>query len=242
MKVFHVLCFLVIFGLTTLGSVQAVTVGSTQVTKDTLATLSNEQPGVILSMDPGVYLISFQAFDPQTMTYSQLTNDAGAVSTELRIASPYNGSIAFGIYKPEECTINISSTGSWAAQITKYDLTNPVTTPVNLSGNGTAVSEPFTLEKGEYFFQRGESETTSPLYLLSYSNGSYIEDESKSYVLPGFSRFSTEPFKIINIPESGTYYLNVISMEENPLAWNVSISSVPPAPVMGPGPAIRKTA
>lgn len=241
MKLFYVLCLFVILGITTFGSVQADTVTPTQVTNDTLATLSNEQPSVSLNTDPGVFILTFQAFEPQTLVYNQFTKDGGAGSTELKITSPYNGSIAFGIYKPEECTINITSTGTWAAQVTTYDMTNPVKVPVNLSGTGTTVSQPFTLEKGEYFFQRGETETASPSYYLSYSNGSSVKDESDSYVLPGFSRISTETFKIINIPESGTYYLNTINMEENPKAWNVSISSVPPAPVMGPGPAIRKT-
>ena len=241
MKVFHVFCLFVILGITTFGAVQAVTIGSTPVTKDTLATLSNEQPDVNLSMEPGVYLISFQAFEPQRMSYSQATKDASVGSSELIIDSPYNGSVAFGIYKPNECTINITSTGTWAAQVTRYDMTNPVTAPVNLSGTGTTVSEPFTPEKGEYFFQRGQTQAESPMYFLSYSNGSYVMDDTNSYVLPGFSRISTEKFKILNIPESGTYYLNALSMEKNPMAWNVSISSVPPAPVMGPGPAIRNT-
>ncbi len=242
MKLFHVLCFFVIAGFTIFGSVQAVTVESTQVSDETLATLSNEQPDVTMSMEPGVYLISFQAFEPQKMSYNQATKDAGVGSSELIIDSPYNGSVAFGIYKPNECTINFTSTGTWAAQVTRYDMTNPVTAPVNLSGTGTTVSEPFTLEKGEYFFQRGQTQEESPMYFLSYSNGSYLMDATNSYVLPGFTRISTEPFKIITIPEPGTYFLNVINMEKNPMAWNASIISVPPAPVMGPGPAIRDTA
>jgi len=242
MKLFHVLCLLVILGITTLGSVQAVTVTPAPATKDTLATLSNEQPDVSLPMDPGVYLISFQAFEPQRLSYTQTTKDAGVGSSELIIDSPYNGSIAFGIYKPNECTINITSTGTWAAQVTRYDLANPLTPPVNLSGTGTAVSAPFTLEKGEYIVQRNEIENPQPLYQLMCSNGSYFMDPTNSFVLPGFMEFSKDTFKIITVPETGTYYLSVINMEKNPMAWNVSISSVPPPPVMGPGPAIRETA
>ncbi|PWR72583.1 hypothetical protein [Methanospirillum lacunae] len=207
----------------------------------TLATLSNDQPEISLPLDSGIFIVSFQALEPQTMKFNQNTKDSWSESTELKIVSPYNGSIAFAIPKPGDCTINISSTGSWTAQVNEYDLASPVKAPVNLSGSGTTVTQPITLEKGEYFFQRGETGESSPSYYLTSSNGSYVMDETNSYVLPGFSRISTEPFKIVTITESGTYFLSVMDLEENPKAWNMSISSVPPAPVMGPGPVIRET-
>ena len=234
------LCSVVVLGIVASGCALADNENSLVAGK-TLATLSNDQPDISLPLDSGVFIVSFQALEPQTLKFNQNTKDSWSESTELRIVSPFNGSIAFAIPKPAECTINISSTGSWTAQVGTYDLANPVKTPVNLSGSGTTATQPITLEKGEYFFQRGETGASSPSYYLTSSNGSYVMDETNSYALPGFSRISTEPFKIVTIPEPGTYFLSVMDLEENPKAWNMSISSVPPAPVMGPGPAIRNT-
>lgn len=240
MNHFFLLCFIVVLGIVASGCALADNETPLETGK-ILTTLSSDQPEISLLLDSGIFIVSFQALEPQTMKINQNTKDSWSESTEIKIVGPYNGSIAFAIPKTEECTINISSTGSWTAQLSTYDLANPEKIPVNLSGSGTTVTQPFTLEKGEYIFQREETEKASPSYFLTFSNGSYVMDETNSYVLPGFSRFSAEPFKIMTIPDSGTYFLSVINPEENPKAWNASIISAPPVPVMGPGPAIIKT-
>lgn len=58
-------------------------------------------------------------------------------------------------------------------------------------------------------------------------------DANFTYVQPGFNRLSPETFRIIDIPEPGTYFLSVIA-EDNPKPWNTSIRVIPQIPVMGP--------
>jgi len=253
MKYFFLLGLIVVLGISACGCVQSSTLQSTDVTpsptvavdeststnSQILATLTNKEPNTSLTLDPGVILVSFQANDPQTMTFNQECNQSWADSSEIRITSPYNGNLAFGIPTKDECTINISGSGTWTAEVTRYDMINPEKIPVNLSGSGTTVSTPFTLEKGEYIFQRAEIETASPAYELMFSNGSPLMDTNNTYVQPRFDRFSPDTFRIIDIPESGTYFLSVIA-EENPLPWNASIIVMPAVPVMGPGPAIQE--
>jgi len=203
-----------------------------------LATLSDEHPDTELTLNPGVFLLSFQVNDPQILTCNLQCKQSWAESTGLRINSPYNGSLAFGIPVQDECTINISGSGIWTAQVTEFSMDNPLQIPVNLSGSGTDVSSPFSLEKGEYIFQREETGEASPEYQIMMANGSPLMDASNTYVQPFFGK--TETFKIIDVPQSGTYFLCVISNDKNPIPWHVSILSIPSAPQMGPGPAIRE--
>ena len=251
MKFFLMLGLIVVIGITTCGCTQTATLPSPDTTPVptvvtikpvpatglSLATLSNDQPNTSLTLDPGVILVSFQANEPQQMQINQQCNQSWAESTEIRMNSPYNGSFAFGIPLKDECGINISSSGTWTAQVSRMEMNTSLKTPVNLSGSGTTVSPSFTLEKGNYIFQREETETASPAYYLTFSNGSQLMDANNTYVQPGFGRFSPETFRIIDIPESGTYFLSVIA-DDNPLPWNASIIAIPPLPQMGPGPAI----
>ncbi|HWQ63896.1 MAG TPA: hypothetical protein VN429_05725 [Methanospirillum sp.] len=254
MKILLLLGLFVVLGIATCGFVQADTIQTTDAslspttvmvesvppTGPTLATLSNENPNASLQAEPGIIILSFQANDPQTLMINQICKQGWAQSTETRTTKPYNGTLAFGIPTKDECSINISSSGIWTAQVSQFDISNPLKTPVNLSGTGTTVSPPITLEKGEYFFQREETEAASPQYYLTYSNGSYVMDASNTYVQPNFNKISPQIFRIVDVPESGTYFLSAIA-EDNPKPWKLSIISVPPAPVMGPGPAIRET-
>ena len=205
-----------------------------------LARLSNDQPDTSLMLDPGIILVSFQAKDPQTLTINQQCKQSWAGSTGLRITGPYNGSVAFGIPVKDECSVNISGSGTWTAQVTGFSLDNPLKVPVNLSGNGTEVSSPFSLEKGQYIFQREETGETSPAYQLMFSNGSQLMDATNSYGLPNFGH-SPDTLRIIDIPQSGTYFVCAISSDNNPNPWHISILPIPPKPQMGPGPAIRET-
>jgi len=255
MHFFHLLGLIVVLGITACGWTQAGTLLSSETTPSPaattvesvlstglpLATLSNDQPSIRLSLDPGVILVSFQANDPQTMKFNQDCEQSWEESSEIRITSPYNGSLAFGIPTKDDCFINISGSGTWTAQVSQFDMNNPLKMPVNLTGSGSTVSQPFSMEKGQYIFQRGEIGTASPSYELMFANGSNLMDANNTYVQPGFSRFSPETFRIIDIPESGTYFLSVIA-EDNPKPWNASIIGMPPIPVMGPSPVIRETA
>lgn len=209
-----------------------------------LASLSNDQPNTSLMLDPGVILVSFQAYDPQRMQFNQKCKQCWLDPSGIRVTSPFNGSHAYGIPVKDECTISISGSGTWTAQVSRMEMNTTLKPPVNLSGSGTAVSPPFILEKGQYIFQREETGEASPLYALMLSNGSILMDANNTYIQPGFGEVyglsSPDTFRIFDIPESGTYFLSVLA-KDNPKPWNVSIISLPPVPVMGPGPAILKT-
>ena len=204
-----------------------------------LATLSNDHPNTSLSLDPGVVIVSFQAYDPQEMQFNQYCSQSWAESSEIRMNSSFNGSLAFGIPAKNDCIINISGSGTWTAEVSRMEMNNPLKIPLNLSGSGTTVSPPFTLEKGNYIFQRGEIGIASPMYELTFSNGTQLMDANNTYIQPSFNSVTPDTFRIINIPESGIYFLSVIA-EDNPKPWNVSIISMPEVPVKGPGPAIRE--
>jgi len=204
-----------------------------------LALLSNDHPNSSLKLDPGVVIVSFQAYDPQEMQFNQYCRQSWAESSEIRMNSPYNGSLAFGIPEKNDCSINISGSGTWTAQVSRMEMNNPLKMPLNLSGSGTTVSPPFTLEKGNYIFQRGETGIASPMYELTFSNGTPLMDGNNTYIQPSFNSAIPDTFHIISIPEPGVYFLSVIA-EDNPKPWNVSISSLLEVPVMGPGPVIRK--
>ena len=253
MKLVFLFGLIIVLGMITCGCTQpktlpvidttpspaVVTVKSVPATGLSLADLSNEMPNTSLTLDPGVILVSFQAYDPQKMRFNQQCKQSWGEVSDIRINRPYNGSFAYGIPAKDECFVNISGSGTWAAQISRFDMNNPLKIPVNLSGSGTMVSPSFTLEKGNYIFQREETGTASPVYELMFSNGSELMDANNTFVQPRFGMFSPETFKIINIPESGTYFLSVIA-EDNPKLWNVSIISIPKILGMGPGPAISK--
>jgi len=206
-----------------------------------LAMLSNEEPNISLMLNPGVFLVSFQVKDPQTLTINQQCNQSWAETVELRITSPYNGSLAIGIPTKSECSINISASGTWTAQVTDFPMDTPQQIPVNQSGSGTAVSSPFSLEKGQYIFEREEIGEASPRYFLTDSTGNYLMDANNSYAQPGFGMLSPDTFKIIDVPQSGTYFVSAISNDKNPLPWHFSIVALPQVPQKGPGPAIRET-
>ena len=258
MKFFHMLGLILMLCFIACGSAEestfpssdnssspaAVTAELVPATGLALASLSNDQPNTSLILDPGVILVSFQAYGPQRMQFNQNCKHCWLDPSEIQITGPFNGSHAYGIPVKDECTINISGSGTWTAQVSRMDLNTSLKPPVNLSGSGTAVSPSFYLEKGNYIFQRNETREASPLYALMLSNGSYLMNVNNTYIQPGFGDVygfsSSDTFRIFDIPESGTYFLSVYA-KDNPKPWNVSIISIPPAPVMGPGPAILKT-
>ncbi|PKL60405.1 MAG: hypothetical protein CVV33_02845 [Methanomicrobiales archaeon HGW-Methanomicrobiales-4] len=255
MKSYLLFGLIIVLGITVCGCTQPVTVPSTvtppspatvtvepvPATGLSLATLSNDQPNTSLMLDPGVFFVSFQAYDPQKMQFNLFCGQDWGASSEIRMTSPYNGSLAYGIPAKGKCIVNISGSGTWTAQVSRVEMNTPLKIPVNLSGSGTTVSPFFTLEKGQYIFQREETETASPEYELMFSNGSPLMDVNNTFVQPRFGRFSPDSFRIIDIPQSGTYFLSVIA-EDNPLAWNASIIAIPQIPHMGPGPAISEKA
>jgi hypothetical protein len=247
MKLFLSFLLILILGIVTLGYAEPVTEQSFHLTSDpvagsVLATLSNDQPKANFMQDAGAVLVSFQADGPQTLTFNQKCTKDWADFTELKISAPYNGTLTFNTPVTDECTLNISGTGIWTAQVTKFVLDNPLKVPLNLSGQGTMVTAPFTLEQGQYIFQREETGKASPLYQITYANGSPLMDVNNTHVIPDFGMLSPEFFKIIDIPESGTYYLSVFSTKEDPTPWHASILTIPEPPQMGPGPAILQKA
>ncbi|MFA4876325.1 MAG: hypothetical protein WC586_02855 [Methanoregula sp.] len=208
-------------------------------TGSSIAELSNARPGAIISLDPGVVIVAFSAQGAQPMTFQFSQGQDYAEISDIVMTGPYSGTLAVAPPKKGEYMLNITGNGTWSAQVTRAEMTKPQKAPVNLSGSGTAVTPFFTLEKGQYFFNRNETGLASPLYELRYANGSYLMDVNNTFVQPGFGMGSPHPFMFVEIPENGTYFLSVIA-RSNPHPWNVSISAVPPLPHMGPGPAIPK--
>jgi hypothetical protein len=202
-----------------------------------LAELSNTQPNASLTLAPGAFILSFKTEGPQKMVF-HISGFQDYETTELSTTGPFSGSLTFGpVIKMGVYSMNITSNGSWTAQLTRADPKTSLKVPVNLSGSGTQVTPFFYLEKGQYFFARNETGASSPLYFLHYANGSYLMDANNTYVQPGFGEDSPHPFLFIYITESGNYYLNTL-MKKNPGAWSASISPVPAIPHMGPGPVM----
>jgi hypothetical protein len=158
-------------------------------------------------------------------------------SEELLISAPYNGSVVFGPPDTAEYQVSVTGNGTWTARLTRPDIAHPLSVPVNLSGNGAEVSPALALENGGYIFSRDETGLSSPLYELRYANGSLVMNADNTCVLPCLGMDSPHPFVIITIPETGSYLLGVVP-RDSPHPWNVSISTVPAIPSMGPGPAL----
>ena len=117
-----------------------------------LAELSNTQPNTSLTLDPSTFILSFKTDGPQNMVF-QINGFQDYEETELSTTGPFSGSLTFGpVIKTGVYSMNITSNGSWTAQLTWADLKTPLKVPVNLSGSGTQVTPFFYLEKGQYFF------------------------------------------------------------------------------------------
>lgn len=215
----------------------AATVHPAPAVGSSLATLSDARPYTSLMLDTGVVLVSFQADGPRKMLFNLACGQDWGAFSEIRMTGPYNGTVAFGLPTKGECMVNISGSGAWTAQVSRPEMKTPLNIPVNMSGAGTTVTPVFTLEKGQYIFQRGEIGLASPEYELMFANGSYLMNANNTFVQPGFGMDSPESFRIIDVPESGTFFLGVTA-RENPWSWNASIIAVPPVPFMGPGPVI----
>jgi hypothetical protein len=206
-----------------------------------IAELSMDKPNATFLREPGVIVVTFRAENAQKMdfSFSNISGGYGA-ATDLTTSGPYAGSVAFQAPAKNTYKLTISGSGQWAAKVAPLVTTAPLKAPVNLSGQGTMVSPVFSLEKGEYFFQRNETGLASPYYFLQYANGTPLMDTNNTYIQPGFSALSPHPFVFITIPESGIYYLSVLG-RNNPGNWSVSILPVPVIPHMGPGPLITQS-
>lgn len=204
-----------------------------------IAEFSNVQPNATLTLDPGVYILSFQAIGPQKMQFL-INGFEDYEEDEVLTNGPFTGALTFGPYKTGEYTLHIAGNGSWNAQLSRTDIGTPIKVPVNLSGSGTQVTPFFYLEKGLYIFERNVTSIPTTEFLLRYSNGSFVVDPSNSYVLPGLGEGSPKTWIFLNITESGIYYMNTHS-DMNPCNWTASIIPSPTLPPLGPGPARLQT-
>ncbi|MBP2146661.1 hypothetical protein J2129_002115 [Methanofollis sp. W23] len=186
--------------------------------------LSSSNPNATLSLDAGVLLVSFHAAEAQEMeiTFANVSQECGE-SNEFSMTAPYNGSVVFEIPQKDEYLLNITGTGAWTAEASKYAGGETLKAPLNLTGNGTEVPQALYLEEGQYLFERNETGEASPLYLMRYENGSFLMDTDQTHVQTEFGVLSTETSRNLTVPESGTYLLSVIA-GENPTPWTVSIS------------------
>jgi len=205
----------------------------TQSTGSPIAKFSNVQPNATLTLDPGVYILSFHADDPQKMQFL-INGFEDYEEEEVLTNGPFNGALTFGPYITGKYTLHVAGNGSWTAQLTRAAMGTPLKVPLNLSGSGTQVTPFFYLEKGQYIFERNVTTIPATEFLLRYSNGSFVMDPSNSYVLPGLGVGSPKTWILLNITESGIYYMNTYS-DKNPYNWTASIISSPPFHPLDPG-------
>jgi hypothetical protein len=208
-----------------------------------IASLSGSRPDTTLSLDPGVIIVSFRTQGAQVMhiSFGDIPPDGYGAATDFTTTGPYNGSVAFQVPETGAYLLNISSTGPWTAEVARLTLGDPLEVPVNLSGTGTVVTPVFYLEEGQYVFERNETMFSSPLFFITHVNGSPLMDPNNTYIQPGFGGMSTEPFRFITIPESGYYFMCVLS-GKSPDNWSVSIISSPAIPPPGAGPVVTRPA
>lgn len=211
-----------------------------------ISTLSDRHSNVTLSLDPGVMVVFIKAEDAlylmrvEMFSLGTVIPNNYATATDFETTGPFNGSIALQIPKKGEYQLNITSWvlpsggGTWNAQVSRLNVERPLNVPVNLSGAGTVVTPVFYLEKGQYIFSRNKTKVDSPWFYLQYTNGSPLMDPNNTFVQPGFGVDSPETFRFVSIPESGTYFINVIS-EKSPNDWSASIIPAPTIPLpLGP--------
>ncbi|QSZ67243.1 hypothetical protein RJ40_06880 [Methanofollis aquaemaris] len=186
--------------------------------------LSSSSPYATLSLDAGVLFVSFHAEEAQKMEINFANATQGfAEMDEFSMTGPYNGSVVYEIPQKDEYLLNISGTGAWTAEASRYVPGEGLKAPLNLTGTGTEVPSAVYLEQGQYVFERNETGEASPLYIMRHANGSYLMDANLSRSQTAFGVLSTETSKNLTISESGTYILSVIA-SENPAPWSVSIS------------------
>ncbi len=202
-----------------------------------LAELSDKSPNASFPMDPGLILVTFRAEGVQKLDFSFSHGTDYGAYTYLKTNDTFSGLVAFAAPEKGTYQLNISGTGPWTARATLPEMTKPLAVPVNFSGTGTEVTPFFTLEKGQYIFERSETGFGSPLYIIQYANGSYLMNANNTMGQPHFGIFSEETFQFVDVPVSGTYFVSVIA-ESNPHDWAISIMPAPVIPPMGPGPVL----
>jgi hypothetical protein len=220
------------------GKTPAVMATVTPAEEPGLIKLSDSNPNASFSHDPGVIIVSFrtESAEKMDMEFSNLSQGFWE-GTHLTTSGPFAGSVAYQAPEKDRYQLNITGSGRWTAEAAPLVTSNPLTVPVNLSGSGTTVTPVLSLDKGDYIFSRNETGLASPYYFLYYVNGTPLMDVNNSYIQPGFGALSADPFVVVTVHESGTFYLSALG-RDNPGNWSVSISSVPPLPPMGPGPEI----
>jgi hypothetical protein len=64
-------------------------------------------------------------------------------------------------------------------------------------------------------------------------------DANNTFSEPRFGEISQSPFRFINVPATGTYFVSTLT-DNNPGSWHASILPIPIIPHMGPGPVITQ--
>jgi hypothetical protein len=202
--------------------------------------LSDTKPNTTLSLAPGVIFVSFQTNGASEMDVglSAASKEYGAADV-FTTNGPFNGSLAYEIPVRDQYLLDITGTGVWTAVVGTENPTASWKVPMNMSGSGTMVTPFFTLEKGQYIFLRSEIGSASPQYYLRYANGSFVMDANNTFSEPRFGEISQSPFRFINVPATGTYFVSTLT-DNNPGSWHASILPIPIIPHMGPGPVITQ--
>ena len=201
-----------------------------------IVTLDTTHQSANLSLDPGAYILSIQAQDAVDIFIklkwvgmdSPLNfEDFGTFHT----TGPGNGSVRLVALKKGEyqlllITSEIINPGEkrWTAVFAPLPVDTSLKAPIHLSGTGSMVSPAFYLASGEYIFERDVTLHDSPLFSLSYLNGSILGDKNGTFQ-PWFGRNDAESRKSstsVTIPESGLYFLRAYC-SFSPHNWTASI-------------------
>ena len=208
-----------------------------------IATLDTTHQNVTLSLVPGVYVIAIQAQDALNLDM-KLTRPGEDIPVNFEnfgtfySNGPTNGSMSVVISEKGEYQLHLipspgmnAEKAPWIAKVAPLPVDMSLKTPILISGTGTMVSPAFSLIQGEYIVKRDSNLLDTPLFTLSYANGTVLTDKSGTS-LPDFGGDhgdSPKQSTVVTIPESGTYYL--ITYTGNPQNWAVSVSPSSKTPV-----------
>jgi len=205
-----------------------------------IAVLSETKPNTTLFLAPGVIFVSFQTPGARHIEVSIGNVSGGYVTADsFMTKGSFNGSLAYNVPATDTYTLDIRSNGSWTAGVSTENPLATVPVSLNMTGSGTMVTPFFTLENGQYIFERSETGTASPQYYLRYANGNLLMDVNNTLAEPAFGVDSPATFQIVDVPVTGTYFMSTLT-NDNPGAWHASILPVPPIPQREPGPLITQ--
>ncbi len=164
------------------------------------------------------------AFSVKVFDKSGIQNPVDVISVRRR----FDGAVAWSVgraglfaMKPGQYTLGVDATGSWRIILTQPRPSGGKPVPLTLTGDGTAVTEPFNLERGTSGF-RMENQTSAALssFVVRLLKLDGSKEEGLANELPSAGKPAQASRQLgIKASEAGLYLLSVRA--EGP--WSVSI-------------------